>query len=136
MPVRVLGKCGGFDSDIQAGMLWAAGHRTSPACRHNPTPARVINMSLGGDAACSAGYVDAIAPGRTRPARSSSSSAGNSGGHAVSSPANCAGAIGVAGLRHVGDKVGFSDLGPEITISAPGGNCVRPTPAAPASIRS
>ncbi len=25
MPVRVLGKCGGFDSDIQAGMLWAAG---------------------------------------------------------------------------------------------------------------
>ena len=29
-----------------------------------------------------------------------------------------------AALRHVGTKVGFSDLGPEIAISAPGGNCV------------
>ena len=25
LPLRVLGKCGGFDSDIQAGMRWAAG---------------------------------------------------------------------------------------------------------------
>ena len=25
LPVRVLGQCGGFDSDIQAGMLWAGG---------------------------------------------------------------------------------------------------------------
>ena len=30
----------------------------------------------------------------------------------------------MAGLRHVGTKVGFSDLGPQITLSAPGGNCV------------
>jgi serine protease len=35
--------------------------------------------------------------------------------------------IGVGGLRHLGSKVGFSDLGPEITISAPGGNCVNLT---------
>jgi serine protease len=42
----------------------------------------------------------------------------------VSEPANCPGVIGVAGLRHVGTKVGFSDIGPEIAISAPGGNCV------------
>ena len=51
-------------------------------------------------------------------------SAGNSAGHAVSTPANCPGFIAVGGLRHVGTKVGFSDLGPEIAISAPGGNCV------------
>ena len=25
LPVRVLGKCGGYDSDIQAAMRWAAG---------------------------------------------------------------------------------------------------------------
>ena len=25
MPVRVLGKCGGYDSDILVGMQWAAG---------------------------------------------------------------------------------------------------------------
>ena len=51
-------------------------------------------------------------------------SAGNSAGHAVTTPANCPGVIAVAGLRHAGTKVGFSDLGPEIAISAPGGNCV------------
>ena len=30
----------------------------------------------------------------------------------------------MAALRHAGTKVGFSDLGPEIAISAPGGNCI------------
>ena len=58
-------------------------------------------------------------------------SAGNSGGNGVSNPANCPGAIGVTALRHVGDKVGYSDLGPEITISAPGGNCVTTTQGDP-----
>jgi serine protease len=51
-------------------------------------------------------------------------SAGNSAGAPVGAPANCAGVIAVLALRHAGTKVGFSDLGPEITISAPGGNCV------------
>ena len=51
-------------------------------------------------------------------------SAGNSAGLAANSPANCPGAIGVAALRHVGTKVGFSDVGPELSIAAPGGNCV------------
>ena len=32
LPVRVLGKCGGFDSDIIAGMRWAVG-LSVPACR-------------------------------------------------------------------------------------------------------
>ena len=41
----------------------------------------------------------------------------------------------VGGLRHAGTKVGFSDVGPEIALSAPGGNCVN-TAAAPASTRS
>jgi serine protease len=42
----------------------------------------------------------------------------------VSSPANCPGVLAVAGIRHAGTKVGFSNLGPEIALSAPGGNCV------------
>ena len=128
MPVRVLGKCGGYDSDITVGMLWAAGVLTQaelsamklPA---NPTPARVLNMSLGGSQACSQAYIDAIA--RVNAAGAVVvAAAGNSGGNAVGSPASCPGALGVTALRHVGDKVGFSDLGPQITIAAPGGNCV------------
>jgi len=122
MPVRVLGKCGGFDSDIQAAILWAAGIDV-PGVPHNANPARVINMSLGGAVACSQGYVDAIGQANAAGAVVVAA-AGNSAGHSVGSPASCAGAIAVAALRHVGDKVGFSDLGPQIAISAPGGNCV------------
>ncbi len=124
LPVRVLGKCGGYESDIAAGLLWAAGI-AQPGLPGSTTPARVINMSLGSakTVACGAIYqpaIDAVvAQGAVVVA-----SAGNSVGHAVSAPANCAGVIAVAGLRHAGSKVGFSDLGPEIAISAPGGNCV------------
>ncbi|MDL2338772.1 MAG: S8 family peptidase [Pseudomonadota bacterium] len=125
LPVRVLGKCGGFDSDIIPAMRWAAG-LSVPGVPTNPTPARVINLSLGGSGACSAAYQYAV-----REINQAGvvvvASAGNTSGHAVSVPANCTGVIGVAGLRHVGSKVGFSDLGPEIAISAPGGNCVNLT---------
>ena len=122
MPVRVLGKCGGFDSDIQAGILWAAGIHV-PGVPDNGNPARVINMSLGAAGSCSQGYIDAIGQANQAGAVVVAA-AGNSAGHAVGTPANCTGAIAVTALRHVGDKVGFSDLGPQITISAPGGNCV------------
>ncbi len=59
LPVRVLGKCGGYDSDIIAGMTWAAG-LSVPGVPDNPNPARVLNLSLGGDGACTSAYVDAI----------------------------------------------------------------------------
>lgn len=123
LPVRVLGRCGGFDSDIIAGMRWAAGLAV-PGTPENPgaNRARVINLSLGGGGECAA-YDDVVtelsAVGVVVVA-----AAGNSAGQPVGVPAKCSGVIGVAGLRHVGTKVGFSDLGPEISISAPAGNCV------------
>jgi serine protease len=126
MPVRVLGKCFGYTSDIIAGMRWAAGIAVAglPA---NPNPARVINLSLGSaDAACSNSERDAIAEVNAR-GTVVVAAAGNSAGRAASSPANCPGAIGVAAVRHVGSKVGFSDVGPELAIAAPGGNCVNLT---------
>jgi serine protease len=122
LPVRVLAKCGGWDSDIVAGMRWAAGLAV-PNVAPNPTPAKVINMSLGGAGACTALYSDVVSEVNAQ-GTVIVASAGNSAGHPVSEPANCSGVIGVAGLRHQGDKVGFSDIGPEISISAPAGNCV------------
>lgn len=124
LPVRVLGKCGGYDSDIIAGMNWAAG-LSVPGVPVNPTPARVINISLGGTGSCPQSYIDAIVSitHKDNPAVIISS-AGNSFGQAVTSPANCPGIIAVAGLRHTGTKVGYSDLGTEVAISAPAGNCV------------
>jgi serine protease len=129
LPVRVLGKCGGFDSDILAGMRWAAGLFV-PGAPVNASPAHVLNMSLGSEGACNAAYrnvvAEVLASGATIVA-----SAGNEAGHPVFNPANCNGVIAVAALRHVGTKVGFSNLGPEIAIAAPGGNCVNIDPGTP-----
>lgn len=121
LPVRVLGKCGGFDSDIITGMRWAAGLSVA-GVPPNPTPAQVINLSLGGDGVCTAAYQSAVDE-ITANGVLIVASAGNDGG-SVSAPANCAGVLGVAGIRHIGTKVGFSNLGPQISLGAPGGNCV------------
>ena len=129
LPVRVLGKCGGYDSDIIAGMRWAAGLPV-PGVPANPYPARVINMSLGAVGTCHAGYADTISE-ITAVGTVIVASAGNSAGHALGTPANCSGVIAVAALRHAGTKVGFSDLGLDVAISAPGGNCVNVTPGSP-----
>jgi serine protease len=123
--VRVLGKCFGSDSDIIAGMRWAAGIAVA-GLPPNPNPAKIINMSLGGAGACSAAYQQAVDEIVARGALVVAA-AGNSAGHPVSEPANCSGVVGVLALRHAGTKVGFSDLGPEISIAAPGGNCVNIT---------
>ena len=121
LPVRVLGKCGGYDSDILAAMAWAAGMRVT-GVPDNPYPARVLNMSLGSTGSCPASYqqiVDELVVAGVLVVVS----AGNEGGP-VDAPANCIGVAGIAGLRQVGTKVGYSSLGPEIALSAPAGNCV------------
>jgi serine protease len=121
LPVRVLGKCGGTDSDIITGMRWAAGI-TVPGAPINPMPAQIINLSLGGGGACSAAYQAAVSEITSRGVLIVAS-VGNDG-TAISAPANCNGVLGVTGIRHAGTKVGFSNLGPAAGIGAPGGNCV------------
>src|ERR1700730_13364345 len=88
LPVRVLGKCGGLDSDIVAGMLWAAGIPVSGA-PNNPYPARIENMSLGGTGSCPRLYADVIAQ-LTAKGVLVVASAGNEGG-AGGRGAHCAG---------------------------------------------
>jgi serine protease len=123
LPVRVLGKCGGYDSDIIAAMAWAAGLPVE-GVPNNPYPARILNLSLGSVGACPASYqqvVDQLVSLGILIVVA----AGNEGGP-VDAPANCAGVAAIAGLRQIGTKVGFSSLGPEIALSAPAGNCVTP----------
>ena len=50
-PIRVLGRCGGYLSDLVDGIRWAAGIAVAGA-PVNATPARVLNMSLGSGGAC------------------------------------------------------------------------------------
>jgi serine protease len=135
LPVRVLGKCGGFESDVLAGMYWAAGLVLPPPLLLrtdlpvNTHPAQVLNMSLGSAGACSAAYATAVRD-ITAHGVLVVASAGNDG-TAVGTPASCAGALGVAGVRHIGTKVGYSNLGPEVGIAAPAGNCVNTGPNEP-----
>ncbi len=124
LPVRVLGKCGGYDSDILAAMLWAAGVPVSGA-PSNLYPARVLNMSFGSVGSCSTaagGYQDVIAQIALKGAVVVVS-AGNEGG-AVDEPADCAGANAVTGVRHIGTKVGYANVGLQVALAAPAGNCV------------
>lgn len=135
LPLRVLGKCGGYDSDILAAIRWAAGLTVS-GLPVNPHPARVINLSLGAATTCLPAhrdpvsglwvendpYIDAIAELNSQ-GTVVVVSAGNDD-KAVNAPANCPGAIAVAGLRHAGTKSGYSSLGPEAAVAAPAGNCV------------
>lgn len=121
LPVRVMGKCGGRDSDIIAAMRWAAG-LSVPGVPDNPYPAKIINLSLGSEGACTAAYQSVVSELAARGVLIVAS-AGNEGGP-VNAPANCGGVLGVAGVRQVGTKVGFSNLGPRVSIAAPGGNCV------------
>lgn len=122
LPVRVLGKCGGYDSDIIAGMRWAAGFAVDNVPT-NPNPARILNLSLGSKAdPCSDAYRSVISD--LTAAKVLVVAAAGNDGLAVGTPANCTGVVAVAGVRHTGTKVGYSNLGPEVTVSAPAGNCV------------
>jgi serine protease len=121
LPVRGLGKCGGFVSDLAAAVRWAAGLDV-PGVPANPNPARVINLSLGSANPCSSTYQSAIDAVRAIGVVVVAA-AGNEG-VAVNQPANCRGVVAVAGVRHVGTKVGYSNLGRQITLAAPAGNCV------------
>ncbi|MBB3195979.1 S8 family peptidase [Roseateles terrae] len=128
LPVRALGKCGGWQSDIEAGMRWAAGLQV-PGLPTNPNPARIINLSLGSDGNCSSSYqsaVNAVVSAGVLVV-AAAGNGNDAGGIAVGAPANCRNVVAVAAVRHSGTKVGFSNLGPEVTVSAPGGNCVTDT---------
>jgi serine protease len=133
LPVRALGKCGGYDSDIIAGMQWAAGMPVT-GVPDNPYPADIINLSLGASGACPSSYAAAV-PTLTAMGVLIVVSAGNEGGP-VDAPGNCAGVLAVAGLRNVGTKVAFSSLGPEVSIAAPAGNCVNGSGACLRSIET
>ncbi len=119
LPVRVSGKCGAFLSDILDGMRWAAGLSVDgvPA---NPNPAKVINLSFGGDVACTRSYQDVIDE-VTAAGALVVVAAGNDGG-VPRRPADCNNVLAVAAAQPNGQKTSYSNAGPTISIMAPGGS--------------
>jgi len=119
-PVRVLGKCGGTTADIADAITWASGGTVSGAPA-NATPADVINMSLGGQAACSSTYQNAI-NGAVNRGTTVVVAAGNSNANVSGfTPASCNNVISVAATNRAGARAFYSNFGSLIDVSAPGG---------------
>jgi len=122
-PVRVLGRCGGYTSDIADGIRWAAGLSVA-GVPTNTTPAKVLNLSLGGGYACTASSVTQLA---INDANANGAvvvvAAGNSNSDAANfSPASCSGVITVAANTRAGGRASYSNYGSSIEIAAPGGS--------------
>ncbi|WP_157264023.1 S8 family peptidase [Azohydromonas aeria] len=121
LPVRALGRCGGYTSDIADAMVWAAGGSVAgvPA---NANPARVLNLSLGGSGSCGVTYQNAINAARARGAVVVVA-AGNANTNATGSvPANCTGVVTVAAVNRSGGKASYSNYGAVVDLAAPGGD--------------
>ncbi|GAQ66335.1 extracellular basic protease precursor [Streptomyces scabiei] len=119
-PLRVLGKCGGYDSDIIDAITWASGGTVSgvPA---NTNVAKVINMSLGGGGACTSATQTAITAAVNR-GTTVVVAAGNSNANAANySPASCNNVISVAATNRAGSRSYYSNFGSIVDIAAPGG---------------
>lgn len=120
-PVRVLGRCGATAADIADGIIWASGGTVSgvPA---NATPAKVINMSLGGEAACDTTTQNAISSAVSR-GTSVVVAAGNSNKDVSGfTPASCNNVISVAASDRAGNRASYSNFGAKIDVTAPGGD--------------
>jgi serine protease len=121
VPVRVLGKCGGYISDIADGIIWASGGTVS-GVTNIAARAQVINMSLGGGGACSTTTQNAINSARSR-GTVVVVAAGNEAVNASNSnPANCAGVITVAATNRSGGRASYSNYGTVVDVAAPGGD--------------
>ena len=122
LPVRVLGKCGGYDSDIVDGIAWAAGLPV-PGVPPNATPAQVINLSLGGEGACPAVYASVAAAayggGITRAIVAAAGNEQDDVSKHV--PANCPGFYAIASTTNAGNLASYSNSGARIDLAAPGG---------------
>lgn len=127
VPVRVLGKCGGTNADINDAIRWAAGLPV-PGVPDNPHPAGVINMSLGAPVACTqapslqAAINDAVAAGTVVVV-----AAGNEAIDVAGTlPGGCDNVIAVAASDARGHLVTrYSNFGQRIDILAPGGDLAR-----------
>ena len=120
VPMRVLGKCGGYTSDISDAMVWAAGGAV-PGVPANANPARVMNLSLGGGGFCSPSEQNAVNAALALGAVVVVA-AGNENDNSINySPSSCSGVIAVAATTKLGRRAWYSNYGSIVDIAAPGG---------------
>lgn len=121
VPVRVLGRGGGYTSDIVDGITWASGGTVAGA-PVNANPAEVINMSLGGSGACSSTYQNAINGAVARGTVIVVAAGNDNADSAGFTPASCGNVIDVAATNKSGTRASYSNFGSLIDVAAPGGD--------------
>ncbi len=119
LPVRVLGKCGGYMSDVMDGARWAAGLPVE-GIPLNPNPAKIINLSLGSTGKCEKFEQDAVNAIK-RAGAVVVAAAGNGSGE-VDAPASCEFAIAVGAVDFDGRRARYSAISSKVSIMAPGGD--------------
>ncbi len=121
VPVRVLGKCGGYTSDIADAITWSSGGTVSgvPA---NANKAKVLNLSLGGGGACDTTTQTAINGARSRGSVVVVAAGNDNMNVSNASPANCSGVIAVAATGKTGGRASYSNYGTLVDVAAPGGD--------------
>ena len=121
VPLRVLGRCGGYSSDIADAIVWGAGIPVL-GVPVNPNPAKVLNMSLGGDGFCGTTLQTAISAARAKGAVVVVAAGNYNADASTTFPANCSGVIAVAATGKSGGKASYSNFGSNVTLAAPGGD--------------
>ncbi|NYZ62184.1 S8 family peptidase [Luteimonas deserti] len=120
LPIRALGRCGGYTSDVADAIVWASGGSV-PGVPDNTNPAEVINLSLGSGQACPSITQQAVSAA-TANGSVVVAAAGNSNANVANfSPASCNGVVAVGATRITGGRASYSNFGPRIDLSAPGG---------------
>lgn len=122
-PIRVLGTNGGSSSDLIAAIHWAAGIKVG-GVPNNPTPARVINLSIGTSTptSCDAGTQAAVRAAWDKGV-TPVTAAGNSAFEAAGSyPGNCYPTINVTATGYTGNIAPYANFGEGVDFSAPGGD--------------
>jgi serine protease len=119
VPVRVLGKCGGYDSDIADAIIWASGGAVSgvPA---NANPAEAINLSLGGSGACGSTTQAAINGAVSRGTTLVIAAGNDNTNVSNASPANCNNVVAVGATTSTGARASYSNYGSLVDLAAPG----------------
>lgn len=121
LPVRVSGRCGLYMSDTADAIRWAAGGSVS-GVPENANPARILNLSLGGNGACDPVLQTAIDDARSRNAVIVVSAGNDNNDASVHWLSNCTGVVVVASTDSAGQKASDSNFGSVVDISAPGVN--------------
>lgn len=120
--VRALGEGGGTSADITDAVMWSAGEPV-PNVPNNANPAKVLNMSLGGDGACdpiqqaafdtitAKGVIVVVAAGNE-----------NENVNKPKQPASCNNVITVGATGPTNKRAPYSNFGSRVDVMAPGGD--------------